>query len=53
MKQLSLFPNDEPKHWKFPADYIRQEYESGRYDKEGNPLGGMYKRDYRKKKKYL
>ena len=31
----------------------RQEYESGRYDKEGNPLGGMYKRDYRKKKKYL
>lgn len=30
----------------------RNLYESGRYDKEGKPLGGMYKRDYRSKKKY-
>lgn len=28
-------------------------YEQERYDKEGNAIGGMYKRDYRKKKKYL
>jgi hypothetical protein len=34
-------------------EVARVEYESGRYDKDGNPAGGMYKRDYRKKKKYL
>jgi len=28
-------------------------YESQRYDKEKKPLGGMYKRDYRVKKKYI
>lgn len=28
------------------------EYEKERYDKDGSPLGGMYKRDYRKKKRY-
>jgi hypothetical protein len=30
----------------------RNLYESGRYDKDGNVLGGMYKRDYRVKKRY-
>lgn len=30
-----------------------KEYESERYDESGNPIGGMYKRDYRKKKRYL
>ena len=30
----------------------RNLYESGRYDKEGQPIGGMYKRDYRVKKRY-
>lgn len=30
-----------------------KEYESERYDDEGMPVGGMYKRDYRKKKRYL
>ena len=34
-------------------EFARKEYESGRYDENGDPLGGMYKRDYRKKKKYL
>lgn len=34
-------------------EFERKQYESGRYDEEGNPLGGMYKRDYRKKKRYL
>lgn len=29
------------------------EYERERYDSSGSPLGGMYKRDYRKKKRYL
>jgi hypothetical protein len=29
------------------------QYESGRYDSEGNVLGGMYKRNYRKKKSFL
>ena len=29
------------------------EYEGGRYDHEGNVLGGMYKRQYRKKKNFL
>jgi hypothetical protein len=28
------------------------EYESGRYYPDGKPAGGMYKRDYRKKKRY-
>jgi hypothetical protein len=28
-------------------------YEQERYSKDGMPIGGMYKRDYRKKKKYL
>jgi len=32
---------------------ISEAYESQRYDKDGNAMGGMYKRDYRKKKKYL
>jgi hypothetical protein len=31
----------------------RDLYEQERYDKDGNALGGMYKRDYRKKKRYL
>lgn len=30
----------------------RKLYESGRYAKDGTPIGGMYKRDYRVKKKY-
>lgn len=30
-----------------------KEYESERYDENGAPLGGMYKRDYRKKKRYM
>lgn len=30
----------------------RDLYESGRYGKDGKPIGGMYKRDYRVKKKY-
>lgn len=30
-----------------------ESYESGRYDHMGEAAGGMYKRDYRKKKKYL
>jgi hypothetical protein len=29
------------------------QYEGGRYDMDGNPIGGMYKRDYRKKKNFL
>lgn len=29
------------------------QYESQRYDSKGKPIGGIYKRDYRKKKKYL
>jgi hypothetical protein len=30
----------------------RNIYESGRYDQKGQPIGGMYKRDYRVKKRY-
>lgn len=30
----------------------RNLYESGRYAKDGTPIGGMYKRDYRVKKRY-
>lgn len=33
--------------------WAHKEYESERYDSSGVPLGGMYKRDYRKKKRYL
>ena len=42
-----------------PVDFLNamseeaQEYESGRYHADGKVAGGMYKRDYRKKKKYL
>jgi len=41
-----------PKYTLDRAD-VSWEYESQRYDKDGNAMGGMYKRDYRKKKKYL
>lgn len=41
--------------YKFKNEFhnATKQYESERYDKNGNPLGGMYKRYYRKKKKYL
>lgn len=45
--------DNPPVEFKSKGKIARDLYEQERYDKEGNALGGMYKRDYRKKKKYL
>jgi hypothetical protein len=60
--QIMPFKRDDWKHVVYedvPEKYIESkrmisnEYESNRYDADKNPTGGMYKRDYRKKKRYF
>jgi len=45
--------NNVSKKFKHQKEIISKQYESERYDKNGNVTGGMYKKDYRKKKRYL
>lgn len=59
--QVIPFRRDDWKHnvynkvskiFKDRKNFASHLYEQERYDKDGNAIGGMYKRDYRKKKRY-